>query len=114
MNIRFAVLLFLVFSSKLFSQQSYYNDVNLNLTGLTLKEELAVKIINTHTRTLFYDQIWTASKATDVNPNNPTQQILQVGIQEMNGKVMWQEWLCTCICVMEIDVYQPMLDLEIT
>lgn len=79
MNIRFVFLLFLVFSAHLFSQQAYYNDVNLNLTGLTLKEELAVKIINTHTRTLFYDQIWNASKATDVNPNNPKQVLLLYG-----------------------------------
>ena len=73
MNIRFAFLLFFAFSLKILSQQGYYNDVNLNLTGLTLKEELAVKIINTHARTLFYDQIWNASKATDVNPHNSTQ-----------------------------------------
>ncbi|MBG7612970.1 endonuclease [Polaribacter sp. BAL334] len=79
MNIRFTFLLFLVFSVQLFSQQAYYNDVNLNLTGLTLKEALAVKIINTHTRTLFYDQIWNASKATDVNPNNPSEVILIYG-----------------------------------
>ena len=26
-----------------FGQQAYYNDVNLNLTGVTLKEELATK-----------------------------------------------------------------------
>ena len=79
MNIRFAFLLFLVFSAQLFSQQAYYNHVNLNLTGLTLKEALAVKIINTHTRTLFYDQIWNASKATDVNPNNPNEVLLLYG-----------------------------------
>ena len=79
MNIRFTFLLFLVFSAELFSQQAYYNDVNLNLTGLTLKEALAVKIINTHTRTLFYDQIWNASKATDVNPNNPSEVVLIYG-----------------------------------
>jgi endonuclease I/chitodextrinase len=79
MTIRFTFLLFLVFSAELFSQQAYYNDVNLNLTGLTLKEALAVKIINTHTRTLFYDQIWNASKATDVNPNNPSEVVLIYG-----------------------------------
>lgn len=79
MKIRFSFLLFLLFFVQLFAQESYYNDVNLNLTGLTLKEELAVKIINTHTRTLFYEQIWNASKATDVNPNNPTEVLLLYG-----------------------------------
>lgn len=79
MNIRFTFLLFIAFSLQILSQQTYYNDVNLNLTGLTLKEELAIKIINTHTRTLFYDQIWNASKATDVNPNNPAEVLLMYG-----------------------------------
>ena len=79
MNIRFTFLLFVAFSLQILSQQAYYNDVNLNLTGLTLKDELAVKIINTHTRTLFYDQIWNASKATDLNPSNPAQVLLMYG-----------------------------------
>ena len=64
-----------------YSQQAYYNDVNLNLTGLTLKEELATKIISTHTQFLFYDQIWDASKATDVNPNNPQEVLLIYGYE---------------------------------
>lgn len=79
MKIRFSFLLFLLFFVQFYAQQAYYNDINLNLTGLTLKEALAVKIINTHTRTLFYDQIWNASKATDVNPNNPSEVILIYG-----------------------------------
>jgi len=64
-----------------YSQQSYYNDVNLNLTGITLKEELATKIISTHTQFLFYDQIWDASKATDVNPNNNNEVLLIYGYE---------------------------------
>lgn len=79
MKIRFSFLLFILSLAQLIAQESYYNNVNLNLTGLTLKEELAVKIINTHTRTLFYEQIWNASKATDVNPNNPTEVLLLYG-----------------------------------
>ena len=31
------------------AQETYYNDVNLNLTGVALKDALATKIINTHT-----------------------------------------------------------------
>ena len=64
-----------------YGQQSYYNDVDLNLTGLTLKEELATKIISTHTQFLFYDQIWDASKATDVNPANPQEVLLIYGFE---------------------------------
>ena len=41
------LVLLLLFSVKIFAQiPAYYNDVNLNLSGLPLKEELAVKIIN--------------------------------------------------------------------
>ncbi len=59
----------LIFSG--FSQQSYYNDVDLNLTGSALKNALSTKITQTHTNFLKYTpDIWTASKITDANPNN--------------------------------------------
>ncbi|MFK8060886.1 MAG: endonuclease [Polaribacter sp.] len=64
-----------------FGQQAYYNDVNLNLTGVTLKEELATKIISTHTQFLFYNQVWDASKATDVNPANSAEVLLIYGYE---------------------------------
>ncbi|RCS28250.1 T9SS C-terminal target domain-containing protein [Polaribacter sp. WD7] len=62
-----------------FSQQNYYHDINLNRTGLTLKEELASKIISTHTNFLFYDQIWNASKVTDTDPQDNTRVLLIYG-----------------------------------
>ena len=76
---KITLFILLISSVTIFSQKTYYNDVNLNLTGLTLKEELATKIISTHTRFLFYDQIWDASKATDVNPNNNQEVVLIYG-----------------------------------
>ncbi|TMM31480.1 T9SS type A sorting domain-containing protein [Polaribacter aestuariivivens] len=77
---RFFSFSFIVFTSLIsFSQESYYSDVNLNLTGITLKEELATKIIATHSQFLFYDQIWNASQATDVNPTNPQEVLLVYG-----------------------------------
>lgn len=76
---KITLFILLISSVTIFSQQTYYNDVNLNLTGTTLKEELATKIISTHTRFLFYDQIWDASKATDVNPNNNQEVVLIYG-----------------------------------
>ena len=76
---KITLFILLISSVTTFSQQTYYNDVNLNLTGTTLKEELATKIISTHTRFLFYDQIWDASKATDVNPNNNQEVVLIYG-----------------------------------
>ena len=78
-NILFGVLFFATLLA--YSQENYYNDVNLNLTGITLKEELATKIISTHTRFLFYDQVWGASKATDVNPINSAQVLLIYGYE---------------------------------
>ena len=71
----------LCISTTTFSQENYYSDVNLNLTGVTLKEELATKIISTHSQFLFYDQVWDASKATDVNPNNSAQVLLIYGYE---------------------------------
>ena len=66
---------------------SYYNDVNLSLTGIALKNELATKIINTHTRFLSYSEIWDASKVTDLDPNDATQSkvILMYGYNDNDG-----------------------------
>ncbi|MEO9569559.1 MAG: endonuclease [Polaribacter sp.] len=72
----------LCFTTISFAQQNYYNDVNLNLTGIDLKDALATKIINTHTRFLTYDQVWYASKATDVNPLNSNQVLLIYGWED--------------------------------
>lgn len=78
---RIALQLFIFCATLMYGQQSYYNDVNLNVTGTALKEELATKIISTHTQFLFYDQVWGASKATDVNPNNNQQVLLIYGFE---------------------------------
>ena len=76
------LVLLLLFSVKIFAQiPAYYNDVNLNLSGLPLKEELAVKIINTHTN-LSYSEIWDASKITDVNPLNSIEVLLIYGYED--------------------------------
>jgi len=66
---------------------SYYNDVNLSLTGTALKDELATKIINTHTLFLSYSQVWDASKITDLDPNDATQSnvILIYGYNDNDG-----------------------------
>lgn len=59
------------------AQQSYYNGLDLNKTGVALKNELATKIINTHTKVLTYG--WDATKATDINPNNAANVLLIYG-----------------------------------
>lgn len=50
------------------SQQAYYNDVNLTLTGIPLKNALATKITNSHTKILSYDQAREALKIVDLVP----------------------------------------------
>ncbi len=69
--------LFLIING--YAQQNYYNNVNLNLTGLALKEELSSKITSTHTNFLFYSEVWDASKITDINPNNSGEVLLIYG-----------------------------------
>ncbi|MDA9093011.1 endonuclease [Polaribacter sp.] len=66
-----------------FSQESYYNDVDLTLTGLALKNALNEKIVNTHTNFLQYTpDVWIASKITDANPENPDEVILIYGWED--------------------------------
>lgn len=55
-----------------YAQEDYYDDVNLQLSGIALKEALATKIISTHTNMLSYTPgVWAASKITDkdADPN---------------------------------------------
>ena len=73
---------FICISTFAFSQQNYYSDVNLNLTGVDLKDALATKIISTHTKFLAYSEIWDASKITDVNPVNNAEVLLIYGWED--------------------------------
>ena len=62
------------------AQEPYYSDVDLEATGAQLKENLATKIINTHTNFLDYTPgVWEASKITDVNPENSAEVLLIYG-----------------------------------
>ncbi|MFY0604106.1 MAG: endonuclease [Flavobacteriaceae bacterium] len=69
----------IVLSSYAFSQETYYNGLDLNLTGIALKNILATRIINTHTNSLSYSNIWDASMVTDVNPANSGEVLLIYG-----------------------------------
>ncbi|WP_299016586.1 endonuclease [uncultured Polaribacter sp.] len=77
------LFIFTIVSLNVFSQvQSYYDDVDLQLTGLALKNELATKITATHVKFLDYTpEVWIASKTTDVNPNNPNEVLLIYGFE---------------------------------
>lgn len=54
------------------AQQAYYNDVDLTLSGMSLKNALANKIINTHTNILSYDEAESAIKVVDLDPADNT------------------------------------------
>ncbi|MDG1397023.1 MAG: endonuclease [Polaribacter sp.] len=77
------VTLFIAFiiTINTYCQQSYYDDVDLRVTGTSLKEALATKIINSHTQFLFYNQVWGASKVTDINPDNNQEVLLIYGFE---------------------------------
>ena len=69
-----------IFTITINGQQDYYNDVTLTAEGVTLKNNLATKIISTHTNLLTYTpDVWDASKATDVNPTNSNEVLLIYG-----------------------------------
>lgn len=78
---------FVIISSSLFAQQPYYNNVNLTLTGLALKGELAQKITNTHTSLLSYSNVWTALKQTDLDPSNSNNVLLLYGYNDTDGNL---------------------------
>lgn len=64
---------------------TYYNDVNLTLTGMLLKAELANKITVTHTNELNYSEVWTALQQTDLDLTNPSNVLLLYGYNDGDG-----------------------------
>jgi endonuclease I len=74
-------LLFLLLLSftTLFAQQSYYNDVDLNLSGNALRDALATKIINTHTNYLSYSEARECLKIVDLEPGQNQNVLLIYG-----------------------------------
>lgn len=81
------LLLFLFVTSISFGQQAYYNDVDLTANGLQLRDNLATKIINTHTHYLSYADVWEALKITDLDPADPTNSkvLLIYGYSDTDG-----------------------------
>ncbi len=81
----------LVFCSSLITlilaQQPYYNNVNLSLSGMALKAELANKITVTHTNNLSYTQVKEALKIIDLDTINPANVFLIYGFDNTDGDV---------------------------
>lgn len=65
---------------------SYYNSVNLNLTGENLKNQLALLITETQFASLTYTpQVWNALKQTDLDPENSSRVLLLYGSNDNDG-----------------------------
>jgi len=79
--------LFLAFSIAAYAQiPSYYNDVNLSQSGNNLKDDLATKVISTHTTFLSYTPgVWNTLQQADVNPNNSSDVLLIYGYNDNDG-----------------------------
>ncbi len=80
-------LLFFIVAINLSSQiPAYYNDVNLNLNGNSLKNELATKITSTHQNFLSYTPgVWDALRQTDLDLNNSNNVTLIYGYSNTDG-----------------------------
>ncbi len=64
---------------------TYYNNVNLTLTGIALKNELSQKIISTHTNQLLYNDLWVVLQQTDEDPSNSSKVLLIYGYNDGDG-----------------------------
>ncbi|WP_290671089.1 endonuclease [Kordia sp.] len=81
--------LFLAVSITAYAQiPSYYSDVNLSQSGANLKDELATKIISTHTTFLSYTPgVWNALQQSDIDLNNNSNVLLIYGHNDTDGNV---------------------------
>ncbi len=67
---------------------SYYNDVDLTLTGQDLQAELSIKVTNSQTTILSYTPgVWDALKQSDLDPSNASRVILIYGYNDNDGIV---------------------------
>jgi endonuclease I len=84
----FSVLCSLLVLSVFGQIPTYYNNVNLTLTGMALKAELSNKIITTHTNELDYGDVWVALKQTDLDPTNSNNVLLLYGYNDTDGSII--------------------------
>ncbi len=75
-----SILLLILFTlTSIFGQQAYYDDVDLTLSGISLKDELAAKITTTHENNLSYSEAREALKIVDLVPGQGTYVYLVYG-----------------------------------
>ncbi|BDS09817.1 endonuclease [Aureispira anguillae] len=86
MKILILVLALLLQISSTAQIPAYYNNVNLNATGQTLKNNLANKVVHSQTNTISYTPgVWNALKQTDLDPTNTANVILIYGYSNTDG-----------------------------
>ncbi len=88
LRLLFIALFFTAFAT---AQQTYYNDVNLTLTGIPLRDALATKVINTHTKVNSYTPgVWEADRIVDLDPADLTQSkvLLIYGYNDADASVI--------------------------
>ncbi len=82
MKKQFLLLVLCWYSFLSIAQESYYNNVDLNLTGIDLRNALTNKITTTHINFLEYTpDTWNASMITDMNPQNSSEVLLVYGYE---------------------------------
>lgn len=75
-----------VYCSSFAQIPTYYNNVNLNTTGQTLKNNLATKVINSQNQTISYTPgIWNALRQTDLANNSNSRVVLIYGYNDSDG-----------------------------
>lgn len=66
---------------------SYYNGVDLSLSGLELKNELSQKIINSHHTNISYTTVWDVLKISDISPSNNSRVNLIYGWDDTDSDI---------------------------
>ncbi|MEX2349365.1 MAG: endonuclease [Flavobacteriaceae bacterium] len=78
------IIVFLLFTQFTFSQQPYYNNVDLTLTGQAMYDELQQKI-STHNTSFTYGDARDVLIFTDENPSNTNDVLLTYGYNDNDG-----------------------------
>lgn len=81
------LILFLFFTAVVFSQQPYYSDVNLTLTGEALYNELQTKI-SQYNQGFTYGDARDVLQFTDLDPNNSNRVLLVYGYNDNDGNCL--------------------------
>ncbi|MBA6156690.1 endonuclease [Tenacibaculum sp. S7007] len=70
--------------------QAYYNDIDFSLTGTSLKDALATKVINSHTNPVssYTPGVWNVLKQSDLDPSDDSKVLLIYGYNDNDGNLV--------------------------